>query len=345
MKRRLSFILKVVISLVLLFVIFRKVQFKEILAAFAVARPLPILIGLALVMLGRWVSAMRIKRLTDSQRMGFSTWQHFSISSIATFYGMALPGMLAGGAIRWHRFSRQGVTVTRSLAALTFDRILDTIALVICGLGFWLAGSRVGAAASFGWILVGLLAAWSAAAYLLVHPRILGAAWKVLERAPMTGWMRAKARQFVEDFSSYHKLPEKLIWQLMALSILRHLIGTVGSFAFAASLGLSISWLHIGWIRSLMMIVAMLPISISGFGVREVGAAFLLGLYGVPASAAVAWSLLSFTRTLLPAAIGGLLEAHDAFFNRSGKKSHETLAVSPVQERALAADLAKDELP
>lgn len=327
-RMRRAWWLKLAMTAGLLWAVLARTKLAEIWTVLAAARLGLVLVGIGLVLLGRVVAAVRMKILTDRQRMSLTVPQLFAISCIASFYGLALPGTLAGGAVRWHRLSRKGRTLVRSLAAILLDRLLDTVALVGCGLGFWFVGTRAGAHATFGWLLGALLAGLVLATHLLLHPRVMLAVWGRLERLPMPAWLWGRLRQFQEALRRYHALPGRVVRQLLLLSVARHLIGAAGLLAFAQALHLSLSWMHVGWIRSLMMIIAMLPISLAGFGVREAGAVFLLGLYEVPASAAVAWSLLSFTRTLVPAGLGALLEAYDACLSRAdgGRRARRRLA-------------------
>ena len=55
-------------------------------------------------------------------------------------------------------------------------------------------------------------------------------------------------------------------------------------------------------------LVLSLPVTISGFGVREGGWVYFLGLYGIAPAEAFALSLLTFVRTLLQAVVGFALE-------------------------------------
>ena len=68
----------------------------------------------------------------------------------------------------------------------------------------------------------------------------------------------------------------------------------------------------IGWIRAVVQAVTNLPISISGFGLREGGLILLLEPFGVAGATAVALSFLMFGRGLLLGAIGAALEIQSA---------------------------------
>src|SRR5690606_41681741 len=56
----------------------------------------------------------------------------------------------------------------------------------------------------------------------------------------------------------------------------------------------------------------LLPIAPAGLGLREAGLVGLGALVGVPAAAALAWSLTISFGTLVVAAAGGLIEARGA---------------------------------
>ena len=96
----------------------------------------------------------------------------------------------------------------------------------------------------------------------------------------------------------------------IVISLLAHLIGTVGYWLLALSLDLELSLMAIGWIRAGMMLATLLPVSISGLGVREAASLVLLSYYGIPADAAIAYSLIVFmTSILFIGLLGGLAEA------------------------------------
>ncbi len=74
---------------------------------------------------------------------------------------------------------------------------------------------------------------------------------------------------------------------------------------------------NLGWVRTVLVVVLMLPISWSGFGVREGSLILLLRPYGVLPEAAVGLSLLIFFRGALRALVGGLVETRSQFRSRS----------------------------
>lgn len=106
---------------------------------------------------------------------------------------------------------------------------------------------------------------------------------------------------------SAEKLPTKLLVSCMAIRLITSGVDMV-------QLGLLIHAFHpIGFIAvlatyPLILLINTFPITISGIGVREGAAAFLLSFFGIPASAAVMASFLLFCiNTLLPGIVGAFL--------------------------------------
>jgi uncharacterized membrane protein YbhN (UPF0104 family) len=78
-------------------------------------------------------------------------------------------------------------------------------------------------------------------------------------------------------------------------------------YYFLVSGSYSISFFHTAISVIFIWGAGLIPISVSGVGVRENIAVILLSRYGLPASAAVGYSLLIFTlNTIVPAIIGAV---------------------------------------
>ncbi len=69
-----------------------------------------------------------------------------------------------------------------------------------------------------------------------------------------------------------------------------------------------ISWMHTLWVGVFVWSAGLIPVSVSGLGVRENLAVFFLAQYGVSGGAAVGVSLLVFfLNAIIPALIGGII--------------------------------------
>jgi uncharacterized membrane protein YbhN (UPF0104 family) len=108
---------------------------------------------------------------------------------------------------------------------------------------------------------------------------------------------------------SVARLPRRALVGIIAISILSQLPGILAFVALGEGLGLSVPMLSMAWIRSVVVVLSLLPISIGGVGIREGVLVMTLHGFGVPAHQAFALSILVFATTILaPGLVGGVLE-------------------------------------
>ena len=96
---------------------------------------------------------------------------------------------------------------------------------------------------------------------------------------------------------------------VLATSLLTHLWGCLAYYAIAIGMGLDIPFLSICWIRSGMILSAMVPVSVAGLGLREIAAIGLLVPLGFAEAQAVGFSIVVFlSMPVIIGLIGGFVE-------------------------------------
>jgi len=99
-----------------------------------------------------------------------------------------------------------------------------------------------------------------------------------------------------------------------------------------------VPWERLLWTLPMIAVASALPITISGSGLREGAALLLLGIYGVPATEAVAASLLTTTISLIWAGIGAVQLWREGNWQRRNRPVPQTIsAVIPAlnEEKSL----------
>lgn len=226
----------------------------------------------------------------------------WSESVRAHFAGQAatifLPGMLGGDMVRvawaWKK-SRSGTAV----AVATFsDRLIDCVALLLLAA----LGASMAAKPAFGWNQV--LVVW----IILVGVAILGG-------AALMWWRRnhPRAEGIIERAAAAIDTLRKRPWLLA--STLGMSLAVQGSFvAINAWIG-SAAGVHVGaaaWLVAwpIAKLIASLPISFAGLGVRESALVSLLAPFGAPSGAVFAsgllWQALMLSGGLFGAALAFL---------------------------------------
>ncbi|MDH3226894.1 MAG: flippase-like domain-containing protein [Thermoleophilia bacterium] len=304
--------IRLAVGLVILYYLFRIIPFSEVVAAMSAADGAWITLAYLLLAPERFTAALRNKILIDRVGMSLSVWRIWEINTAASFYSTFLPGDLAGGAVRWYKMSRPDGQRAQAFAALTFDRLIDTVALGVVGLVFWWIDQPRVTPIAVGLVLAGFSLALLLAIGLSVSRTSAAIMLGLLrhERFPrFAGFIRDKLRKVLESVQAFRDLTPGLVGVLAGLTLVRHLLSLAILYCFALSLKMDVAVASLGWIRSMMNFVTMLPISFSGLGIREGSLVVMLEPYGVPGAQALALSFMMFVMHLFIAAAGGALEA------------------------------------
>lgn len=152
-------------------------------------------------------------------------------------------------------------------------------------------------------LLVAALAAVAALAglALLARPARLAPLLRVLPRGP-----RARATTIIDALPAGGLAPSTLA-RAVLLGLAGHLCVSAVFVATGRALGVPVSDATLLVVGNAIVVATLLPISISGVGVREGVAVVLLARVGVSAADATLIALLGYLSGQLPAVVGGLL--------------------------------------
>lgn len=286
--------LRYAVAVLLLVWLFSRFPLSQVGAVLARAGLPTLLLGAAAAVAAQMVASVRLALVARHHGFTITAREASGINFAAAFYGLTVPaGNLAGGAVRIFRLGGGGRPMP-ALAAVFADRVHATYGMLLAGSIFWLA-DPVARPPALGLALLGITAAVPGAYLLLRKGSPLAA------RLPEK-WSRALGREAAIAPSETARI--------VGLSMVAQLFGLGAVVAAAFAVGLGVSPLTLGWVRTAVMMLVMLPITIAGFGVREGALVAVLAQYDIPGEQAVAFSLLMFALATLPnGAIGGALEA------------------------------------
>jgi len=214
---------------------------------------------------------------------------------------LALPGAAGGDAVRAamaHAALKDGPKVA---AAAIGDRLIDMVGLACLSLSGLLALNGQGGGAMVAFVLSGLVFGGAIAA-LFIFP--MTARWAVARFAGLPA--RGLMLRLADAFDAIGRRPGLMLFTLaLSASIQAVLIWL--SIQLAASVGVHIAaaaWFF-GW--PLSKIIATLPLSLGGLGVRESSLAALLVPFGANAAEVVASGLAWQAILYLAGALGALV--------------------------------------
>jgi uncharacterized membrane protein YbhN (UPF0104 family) len=296
--------LKLIGSLLLLAVLAWRLDWPGLGAAFAGMSLLPWVGALAVYLLAQAVSSWRWQILAGALGCGGSWQRYLSYYFTGMFFSLVLPTSVGGDVVRaGYLASAEGRRGPAFLSVLA-DRIsglavliaLACVAALCCPvpLAPWLTDivAALGAGA-----LVGVLA-------LLLLPRLpLGARLGRLVEAGQVCLTRPR-----------------LLAAVTAQSLLVQVANVVLVWLIGRGLGLPVPLAYYGVFVPLVALLTLLPVSVNGMGLRELGTVLLLAPLGVSTENAVTLSVLQFAAFTAVGLSGGLfyLFGRSSRFNNKG---------------------------
>jgi uncharacterized protein (TIRG00374 family) len=309
MKRWLSWLFKLSVSVGILYYIFTIVPVGEVFTALRSSRIGFFLVALSFMFMANVASALRMRQLTTCQGMSVSVSRIFEINLISNFYGMFLPGSLAGGAVRWRKLYLADKNASGAFIAIILSRFLLTTITVALGVVFWLSAGQLHSNRIVGLVLLGILVG-----LLLLQGVLVSGIVSLPFNADMGSEARGGSRLLVHAINvlgalrRYRDLPRIAFLKISVLALIDDLLGIVSFYFVSLSVGIDVPLVHLGWVRSFLQLITMVPVSFFGIGIQEGTLITLLGNYGVPGAEAVAFSFVLVARSIVIAFAGGVLE-------------------------------------
>lgn len=205
---------------------------------------------------------------------------------------LCLPGIAGGDVVRAGMVIRGSQNKTHIAVGSIADRLLDSFGLILLACGGALFSLEIGAGSTDALVKAGLL-------FLLALGGIAGL-MIILPRLPQKGIVEKVSTAVLE----FRRQPGKLVLCL-AMSMAVQAVFILSTIALATG-GVEVpvaSW-FLAW--PLAKLLAILPVSIAGLGVREASLAALLLPFGAAPAKVVAASLLWQSILFAGGLIGGL---------------------------------------
>ncbi|MFW2403914.1 MAG: lysylphosphatidylglycerol synthase transmembrane domain-containing protein [Gammaproteobacteria bacterium] len=297
-------VLRYLLAAIILGCLFLVVPFSDVVAVMRTARPEYLLVALGFSLLSQWLIAVRLRLVVQALGVDFSTTDLFSINAATRFYGLFLPGgNVTGIAVRFYKMSGGNGEHAVTAVTLFSERVVATLTLCLVGLMFWWLEEPQGMAWLALVMLAGVLATTLLLLLLMGHvslPVSLS-----VDREGRLGRALSRIRDAIQLTRA---LPKQTLLVVFALSVLIHLVSVLAFLTIALSMGMNMSFVTMGWIRSGLILAAMIPVSVSGVGLRELAAIILFE--GFSNEAAVAFAIMVFVVTVLVFGLfGGAVEA------------------------------------
>jgi glycosyltransferase 2 family protein len=283
-KKRLFVVAKILISVGLIAWLITTTERSELLNAFTSANPFVMAACVVLLLIPALVQTARWRIVARSLDLLFPFRPAFLIVLIGTFFNQVLPSSIGGDAVRAWRLNRSGVSFSRSLNSVVLDRLVALLGVVVITasatplLFHWVPepGKR------FALVIVEVAIA-AGLTFVMLLDRVRLPAFLELNRGIRSTLARDARRLFL--------VPRFLV-PALGLALVIHFGVSFVVWLLARTIGVDVALYQCLLLVPAVILLAMLPVSVAGWGVREGAMVVAMGAIGVSRSDALATSVL-----------------------------------------------------
>lgn len=299
MRRTLILAGKLIVSAALLYVALRVIDLDELLARFAKMDWGYAIAAVLVLLLQVVIAGLRWRAILASMALALPTKPALQITFIGAFFNQTLPSTIGGDAMRVWLAGRLTGAWRRTVYSVLLDRLMGLVGLLCIGLFavLFLGGPLRGteAVAIVSWVIAAGIAATVG---FFLFDLVIGRRLPKIRGISSLNDLSAAARRLVT------KREGALVW---AASIAIQAMTVVAAWLISRSIGAPAPLGILFFLVPVVILVAMAPVSVAGWGLREGAMVTAFTLAGLNGSDAFAISVLLGLALLVVGAVGGLV--------------------------------------
>ena len=279
-------LLRLAITAAILAYLATRIDMAETARATAAISPPHLMLVLLMVGLDRAVMILRWVLLLRASGNPISTADATRLFLVSSFVGSFLPAGVGADAARAYGLARENTTGSEALASVAVDRLLGVVSLVlmaIIGVIVWAPQGRTDwrIAAAIIVALIACVAVFWANEWMR---------W-IIPAHRHEGFVTRRVLRLTDAVGRYRDRRGVLV-HVLAWSIVVQVLRITQAYVLALGLGMTVPFTYFLLFMPLGLLMLLLPISISGFGLPQGVIVWLLRPMGVSDSQSFALSTL-----------------------------------------------------
>ena len=278
-------IVRLIITAIILAILAMGIDMRESVRAIAAIDLRYLALVLGLVAIDRMVMILRWILLLRSGGIAITTGDAARLFLVSSFVGSFLPAGVGADAARAYGLSRETTSGSEALASVAVDRILGVFSIVVMSM----VGVLAWAPARNDWRIAAAILALT-----LACSAVFWASDWLRWAIPGAHHDHAIARRVLRlsDAVSRYRGRSGVLAHVMAWSLFVQLLRITQAYFLGVGLGITVPYSYYLLFMPLGLLILLLPISISGFGLPQGAIVWLLRPVGVPDPQSLALSTL-----------------------------------------------------
>lgn len=313
LKSALVFSLKLLVTIVPAYIVYCNIvsapdwDIGDLFGIFSTQSLMPIVIALLCLGLSNFTACIQWKLLLEKQGVNLKYGHLLKLYYVGLFFNNFMPGNVGGDVKKIYDIRMQGGqdSVGAGFTATFFDRFFGLFFVTLFTLGMGLLFfMHDNAQRAFMWPSIWIFLGFCVMFAMLCSKRCGRFVCKILSKI----LPEKIAKRMINMFERFQLFRSPKLWlQIIILSAITQSLRIFVHYycGLAVGVDLSISWYF--YYIPLVAIISALPISIGGFGPRELLAQSLFASAGVPSLQSVVIQLLAYFVSLMLSLFGGFI--------------------------------------
>ncbi len=308
-----SSLLKMGVSVILVLLLLRGIGWAPIRMQFAAARGDRLALALGIFVISNILGALQWHLLLASRQIRLPFLRILGYYHVGLFFNNFLIGNVGGDAFRVFDIRRISGDTREALSTVFFDRFVGFFAMSTLALVAIFMAARELVHASALESVFFIFGAWLLALVFLFYEPF-AKKFSGLFRLLLPETLHIRAKSFYYSLHAFRS-QKLLLLTLLGISLLVQTLRILTHYYAACSLGVDVKVNFFFLFIPVVALVASLPISLGGLGVREQSAVALFAPIGIPAAKIVAFEFLAYLVGIAASVPGGIIFA----LRREGK--------------------------
>jgi len=297
--------LRLLVMLITGGVVYHLVDWKNVWQGLSDLTATTLVLGVGVCVGRSGLQGWRWKWLNSDRAGSFSIWNYVVYILSGNTFNLVMPGGLGGDFVRSVLVYKhaEGKKAENVLSVWT-DRLLGLFSILCIGAVAGIFTTELPNRRNYLLLVGALLGGFILLFVLVVHDGWLSWLERRLKRCCKTGQVVCSFLNTIHSAVQYYRQSPSSILKALVICIPIHLCSFLVFYLVMTALGAGLNFLQGVTVASVLWVILAVPVSISGFGVRELTLVYLLAPYGVSASLATAISFGYFAVAVALGVVG-----------------------------------------
>lgn len=289
--------LSIIGILIFIYILF-KLDIGLIFSEIKNAKIIFLIVAMFFVFVSLITSTLKWFIISKIQKTNVSFKEAFKINLIGIFYGFITPSKI-GGIVRADYLKKYNKNYGKGISNFIIDKIMDICSLIFLSVVFFFMIANLISINYFYYFII-LFLFMIGFLFMFHDKKRTRFALRLFYQKIVPVKLKDKLREGFNSF--YENMPKKRYFALFFLfNVVNWITLYTITFFIGISLGINISFLYYLSILPITTLIAQIPISPGGMGVREASMIGMFGLVGVEATKVFSMAILAlFLSSIIP---------------------------------------------